>query len=95
MELLAEDETASTALLTFSSARFSLDPRAATIQAIAVANGGGMADNTDEAYEHFLLIQAGLEHHPRSEEYLALARQITAKGLGYSFVPLYRMVIAK
>ena len=44
-----------------------------------MANGGGMADNTDEAYEHFLLIQAGLEHHPRSEEYLALARQITAE----------------
>jgi hypothetical protein len=76
---LMSDEDASTAFLAFSAARYRIDARAATIQAIAIFHGGGMADDTDQAYEDFLLTQAGLSDHPNREAFVTLARQISAE----------------
>jgi hypothetical protein len=80
LEILADSERLHAGIVAFASAQYRLDARAATIQAIAIALGGGeMADGSDESYDDFLLTQAGLADHPNREEFVMLARQIASE----------------
>jgi hypothetical protein len=80
LEIVADSEALHAAILAFASGQYRLDARAATIQAIAIALGGGeMADGSDESYEDFLVEQAGLSDHPRREVFVALARKIASE----------------
>ncbi len=80
LEVFAHDEAAYAGVIAFASAMYRCDTLAATVQGIAVAFGSGMAEDTQQNYEDFLLTKSGLADHPRRDEFLALARQIATEG---------------